>query len=98
MMPSASVGEYTSLYEPIHGSYPQAAGKNIANPMAAILSAAMMLETSFNMKEESAIITSAVNTALANGIRTEDIAEGKSFSTTEVGDYISEKILETRYR
>ena len=93
MMPSASIGEFTSLYEPIHGSYPQAAGKNIANPMAAILSAAMLLETSFGMKEESALITSAVNTALANGIRTEDIAEGKAYSTTEVGDYIAMSIL-----
>ena len=96
MMPSASVGEFTSLYEPIHGSYPQAAGKNIANPMAAILSAAMLLETSFNMKEESALITSAVNSALANGIRTEDIAEGKAYSTTEVGDYIAERILSNK--
>ena len=61
--------------------------------MAAILSAAMLLETSFNMKEESALITSAVNTALANSIRTEDIAEGKAYSTTEVGDYIAERIL-----
>ncbi|MBR6177074.1 MAG: 3-isopropylmalate dehydrogenase [Bacteroidales bacterium] len=96
MMPSASVGTYTSLFEPIHGSYPQAAGKNIANPMAAILSAAMLLEMAFELKPEAEAIKSAVNKAIKNGIVTEDIAEGKAFSTTEVGDYIATSILETK--
>ena len=96
MMPSASVGTYTSLFEPIHGSYPQAAGKNIANPMAAILSAAMLLEMAFELKPEAEAIKSAVNQAIKNGIVTEDIAEGKAFSTTEVGDYIATSILETK--
>jgi len=54
MLPSASIGVHTSLFEPIHGSYPQAAGKNIANPMAAILSAALMFEYAFELKEEGA--------------------------------------------
>ncbi|MBQ1884463.1 MAG: 3-isopropylmalate dehydrogenase, partial [Bacteroidales bacterium] len=85
MMPSASVGTYTSLFEPIHGSYPQAAGKNIANPMAAILSAAMLLEMAFELKPEAEAIKSAVNKAIKNEIVTEDIAEGKAYSTTEVG-------------
>ena len=96
MMPSASVGTYTSLFEPIHGSYPQATGKNIANPMAAILSAAMLLEMAFELKPEAEAIKSAVNKAIKNGIVTEDIAEGKAFSTTEVGDYIATSILETK--
>ena len=56
LMPSASIGSKTSLYEPIHGSYPQAAGKNIANPIATILSAAMMFEQSFKLPEESKMI------------------------------------------
>lgn len=96
MMPSASVGTYTSLFEPIHGSYPQAAGKNIANPMAAILSAAMLLEMAFELKPEAEAIKSAVNQAIKNGIVTEDIAKGKVYSTTEVGDYIATSILETK--
>ncbi len=96
MMPSASVGTYTSLFEPIHGSYPQAAGKNIANPMAAILSAAMLLEMAFELKLEAKAIKSAVNQAIKNEIVTEDIAEGKAYSTTEVGDYIATSILETK--
>lgn len=96
MMPSASVGTYTSLFEPIHGSYPQAAGKNIANPMAAILSAAMLLEMAFELKPEAEAIKSSVNKAIKNGIVTEDIAEGKAYSTTEVGDYIATSILETK--
>lgn len=96
MMPSASVGTYTSLFEPIHGSYPQAAGKNIANPMAAILSAAMLLEMAFELKPEAEAIKSAVNQVIKNGIVTEDIAECKAFSTTEVGDYIATSILETK--
>lgn len=96
LMPSASVGTYTSLFEPIHGSYPQAAGKNIANPMAAILSAAMLLEMAFELKPEAEAIKSAVNQAIKNGIVTEDIAEGKAYSTTEVGDYIATSILVTK--
>ena len=55
LMPSASVGEKTSLYEPIHGSYPQATGKDIANPLATILSAAMMFEDAFGLKEEAEV-------------------------------------------
>lgn len=91
LLPSASVGENVSLYEPIHGSYPQAAGKNIANPVAAILSGAMLLEYSFYMQEEALSIRKACRTAIENGIVTPDLAaeEGKSYSTTEVGDYIA---------
>jgi 3-isopropylmalate dehydrogenase len=64
--------------------------------MAAILSAAMLLETGFGLKEEAQIVTDAVNKALADNIRTEDIAEGKAYGTKEVGDYIEKCILETK--
>src|SRR6202012_778381 len=64
LLPSASVGEKTALYEPIHGSYPQAAGKNIANPLGAILSAAMLLQTSFGLDKEAAAIRKAVEDSL----------------------------------
>jgi 3-isopropylmalate dehydrogenase len=92
MLPSASMGEKTALYEPIHGSYPQAKGKNIANPMATILSAAMLLEYSFELLEESKAIVNAVDKALNEGFVTEDINNGK-YKTNEVGDKIVEYIL-----
>jgi 3-isopropylmalate dehydrogenase len=92
ILPSASIGDKNALYEPIHGSYPQAAGKNIANPMATILSAAMLLENSFGMLEESKAIVDAVEKAINNNFVTEDINNGK-FSTTQVGDKIVEFIL-----
>lgn len=89
MLPSASIGIHTSVFEPIHGSYPQAAGKNIANPLAAILSAALMFEYAFDLKEEGSIIRKAVHASLDAGIVTEDIAEGgKAYTTTEVGEWI----------
>lgn len=90
MSPSASVGIHTSVFEPIHGSYPQAAGKNIANPNGTILSAAMMLEHAFEMFGEAEIIRSAVDASLAEGMVTEDLCEsGKGHSTSEVGDWIA---------
>jgi len=94
LLASASVGEHTSLYEPIHGSYPQAAGKNIANPIAAILSAAMMFEYSFGMMEEGKAIRKAVAESIAQGVVTEDlaVAGSKAYSTSEVGDWIAENI------
>lgn len=94
LLPSASVGKKVALYEPIHGSYPQAKGKNVANPIATILSAAMMLEISFGMIKEGAAIRKACKDAIDNGIVTEDIAEkgSKSYGTIEVGEYIIERI------
>ncbi len=93
LMPSASMGEDISLYEPIHGSYPQATGLNIANPLATILSAAMMFETSFGLQEEADAIRTAVNKSLAEGVVTEDLADGeKSFGTSEVGDWLASNI------
>ena len=93
LMPSASVGEKTSLYEPIHGSYPQATGKDIANPLATILSAAMMFEDAFNLKEEAAAIRNVVNKSLAEGIVTEDLSgDKKSYRTSEVGNWLAENL------
>lgn len=91
MLPSASMGEKTALYEPIHGSYPQAKGKNIANPMATILSAAMLLEYSFGLMEESKAIVDAVDEALTQNMVTEDINNGK-YKTNEIGDFIASLI------
>lgn len=89
MLPSASIGIHTSVFEPIHGSYPQAAGKNIANPLATILSAAMMFEYAFNLQEEGALIRKAVDASMQARIVTEDIALGdKAHSTSNVGDWI----------
>ena len=93
MLPSASVGSKVALFEPIHGSYPQAAGKNIANPMATILSAAMLLEH-VGLTEEGAAVRNAVDAALTAGIVTEDLAQKgeKCYSTSEVGEYIASQI------
>jgi len=89
LMPSASVGEKTSLYEPIHGSYPQATGKDIANPLATILSAAMMFEDAFGLKEEAETIKNVVNKSLAEGVVTEDLSgKNKAYKTSEVGDWL----------
>jgi 3-isopropylmalate dehydrogenase len=89
LLPSASIGLHTSLFEPIHGSYPQAAGKNIANPAATILSAAMMFEYAFNLMEEGALIREAIDHSIEQGIVTIDIAgDSKSYSTTEVGEWV----------
>ncbi|MDR1273902.1 MAG: 3-isopropylmalate dehydrogenase [Odoribacteraceae bacterium] len=92
LLPSASVGLHTSLFEPIHGSYPQAAGRNIANPVAAILSAAMMFELAFGLKEEGAAIRRAVTASLDDGIVTEEISDGTAHGTEEVGTYIAARI------
>lgn len=93
LMPSASVGEQTSLYEPIHGSYPQAAGLDIANPLATVLSAAMMFEDAFGLKEEAKAIRAVVDKSLAAGVVTEDLASGKkAYRTSEVGDWLASNL------
>ncbi|MCL4144612.1 UNVERIFIED_CONTAM: hypothetical protein GTU68_043835 [Idotea baltica] len=91
-LPSASIGEKTSVYEPIHGSFPQATGKNIANPIATILSAAMMLELEFEMIEEGKAIRVAVEKSIADGITTPDIKDGHH-GTDAVGSYIADALL-----
>lgn len=97
MIPSASLGEGNfGLYEPIHGSAPDIAGKNIANPMATILSAAMMLRISFGLTEEAEAIENAVEKVLSQNFRTADIksADGSEtlLTTSEMGDKIADFI------
>ena len=89
LLPSASVGVHTSVFEPIHGSYPQAAGKNIANPIATVLSGAMLLE-SLNLVTEANAIRAAVNQVIDENFLTEDLNKEKPKSTSEVGDRIAE--------
>lgn len=91
LLPSASVGIHTSVFEPIHGSYPQAAGKDIANPIATVLSAAMLLE-SLDLTSEAKAIRSAVDASMDAGMVTEDITTGKAHKTSEVGDWLAEFI------
>lgn len=88
LMPSASVGVYTSLYEPVHGSYPQAAGKDIANPTATILSAALMLED-FGLVKEANIIRYVVQVLLEKEIGTEELNPKISQSCSEFGDLVA---------
>lgn len=88
LLPSASIGGQTSVFEPIHGSYPQAAGRNIANPVAAILSAAQMFEYSFELQEEADMIKKAVNASIEAGVMTEDLDPAEPSGTIEVGDAI----------
>jgi 3-isopropylmalate dehydrogenase len=91
MLSSASLNETSfGLYEPSHGSAPDIAGKNIANPIATILSAAMMLRYSLNLDKEADVVEKAVEEVLAQGYRTGDIySEGTTkVSTTEMGDQI----------
>ena len=93
LMPSASIGAETALFEPIHGSYPQAAGKNIANPLATILSAAMMFEYAFGLIDESNSIRQAVNGSLDQNYTTADLSNTYEFKkTNEVGDWIADYI------
>ncbi|WP_184246770.1 3-isopropylmalate dehydrogenase [Novosphingobium chloroacetimidivorans] len=87
LLASASLAEGTyGLYEPIHGSAPDIAGKGLANPMATILSAAMLLRHSFGLEEQAARIEAAVSTALARGVRGGDL--GGSAGTREIGDAV----------
>ena len=93
LMPSASLGNSTSLFEPIHGSYPEVAGKDIANPLATILSAAMMFKDGFGLENESSLIKKMVEKSLAQKVVTQDLAAMNSYSTSEVGDWISNEIM-----
>ena len=89
LLPSASIGEHTPLFEPVHGSWPQATGLNIANPLAQILSVAMMLEH-FGLKEEGALVRRAVDASLDANVRTPEIQVegGEQYGTREVGEWI----------
>ena len=95
LLPSASFGSGRSLFEPIHGSFPQGAGKDIANPVATILSAAMMLEDAFGLKQEAEAIRSACSDAVSRGVCTPDIVPGSGYGTNAVGTYIAGKVTES---
>jgi len=92
MLPSASVGAAVGVFEPIHGSFPQAAGKQIANPLASILSAAMLLETGLGMVAEAQAVRQAVESALAEKAVTKDIDPDSNIKTAEVGDFVAKQI------
>jgi len=93
LQPSSSLGLHTPLFEPVHGSWPQAAGQNLANPVAQILSAAMLLEH-FGLTEEGASIRNAVDASLAANVRTPEIQVegGAHYGTREVGNWIAEYV------
>jgi 3-isopropylmalate dehydrogenase len=91
MLPSASIGDTAALFEPIHGSYPQAAGKDIANPTGSILSAAMMLDY-FELHKEANSIREAVEWAIKNNYVTKDIDSANFYSTTQIGDIVCDYI------
>ncbi|CDZ78782.1 3-isopropylmalate dehydrogenase [Legionella massiliensis] len=96
MLPSSSFGELHSLYEPIHGSAPDIAGKNLANPLATILSVAMMLQYSFHFEREAQLIHKAVAQVLEKGFRTMDLmrSAGQLVSTVEMGDRVIVELME----
>ncbi|WP_373074081.1 3-isopropylmalate dehydrogenase [Zeaxanthinibacter enoshimensis] len=93
LLPSASVGEKHAMFEPIHGSYPQAKGKNIANPIASILSAAMMMEH-FGLKEETQAIVNAIYQSMKQNIVTPDLNSKGKYGTDHVGEYIANNIVD----
>lgn len=97
LQPSASLGEHTPLFEPVHGSWPQAAGQNLANPLAQILSAAMLLEH-FGLKAEGALVREAVNASLDANVRTPEIQVegGAKYGTREVGQWIVDYIEKSK--
>ena len=93
LQPSSSLGEHTPLFEPVHGSWPQAAGQNLANPLAQILSAAMLLEH-FGLNEEGRLVRQAVDASLEQNVRTPEIQVegGAHYGTREVGQWIVDYI------
>lgn len=95
MLPSASLGNSVGLYEPVHGSAPDIAGQQKANPLAAILSAAMMLEHSFGLHEAADAVRHAVTKVLEEGIRTPDIALDPAFAVTtrDMGAHVAACVL-----
>ena len=93
LLASASIGNHTALFEPIHGSYPQAKGKNIANPLASVLSAAMLLEH-FQLYDEAEDIRSAVEKSIDLNILTPDLNSKNHFSTSSVGNFLRDFILD----
>ena len=96
LLPSASLGEHHALYEPIHGSAPGLAGRNRANPIASIASAAMMLRHSFHMETEAQAIETAIEKVLKRGHRTPDLpGKSRAITTSRMGDLIAEATQKT---
>ena len=91
LLPSASVGILTSVFEPIHGSYPEAAGKNIANPLGTVLSAAMLLESS-GLQNEADAVRKIVDKSLEEGVVTIDIDKNSKLGTSDIGDWITKQL------
>ncbi|GAA4332563.1 3-isopropylmalate dehydrogenase [Flaviaesturariibacter amylovorans] len=91
MLPSASVGKRTALFEPIHGSYPQAAGKDIANPLGSVLSAAMLLDH-FGMTEEAALVRTAVDWSVNAPFVSKDIDPVNFYFTSTIGDLLADYV------
>ncbi len=96
MLGSASIGGSVGLYEPVHGSAPDIAGQGIANPLGAILSAAMLLRYSFKLEREAACVESAVAAVLDAGARTKDLARAGEtiLSTSAMGQKVAEAVRE----
>jgi 3-isopropylmalate dehydrogenase len=94
LLPSASIGGKVGLYEPIHGSAPDIAGKGIANPLGAILSGALLLRHSFQLEAEAAAIESKVKEVLAAGYRTRDLAAAgqAAVATREMGELVAGRV------
>jgi len=89
LLPSASIGDHVPLFEPIHGSYPDGAGKNIANPLATILSAAMLLRTGLNLQAEAESVEEAVEECIRQKILTWDLNRDNPAGTSQVGDFVA---------
>ena len=94
LLASASVGDESAMFEPIHGSYSQAKGKDIANPIASILSAAMLLEH-FGLFEEAMAVREAVDKSLEKGVVTPDLDSKSQYGTNQVGDFIADNIVDS---
>jgi 3-isopropylmalate dehydrogenase len=97
MLPSATLGGKVNLYEPVHGSAPDIAGKGLANPLGAILTGALILRYSGGLEAEAAAIESAVRKVLSQGFRTPDLVRGNAqgltvLSTKEMGAKVSEAV------
>ena len=103
MLASASIGDGTGFFEPIHGSAHDIAGKDLANPLASILSVALMLEIGFGLKEEAKVVIDAIDRVLKEGYRTNDISDGTSspfqvLGTKDMGKLVLKFITQTTYK
>ncbi len=100
LLPSASLGEHSALYEPVHGSAPDIAGRNRANPIAAIASAALMMRYSFRMEAVAGAVEMAIEKVLKRGVRTAEMpGRGRAVSTSRMGDLVAsetQKLLKSR--